>query len=355
MARDNFSEDTKRKLAARAGNVCSMPGCGLGTSGPSDESSSATANTGTAAHICSASSGRGARRYNQNQTSEQRSSIENGIWCCATHGKLIDCDEIKYTVDQLVVWKRIAEKKAEIRQFFQGVELDGNSHLFSIGLAPDELIIKRGGDYREVIAESVTNCCIREIWGGSIYYALRDFLMECVRNVFEHTAADKVSILFKKSSVEILYASEPFDWEVLAKPGEGRGGGEAYRALMEALRINTISTRYDSEGCNTLYIPFAKNSSELARHNPCVIDLPRFDLWMTLMKENLGDEKLLKCNRLYIVAPKHATYSDVPWAEEVVKMQRQLGKKVTVFLPDASEKVASYFENHLDDVEVVAF
>ncbi|MFK0093944.1 hypothetical protein [Pseudomonas sp. NPDC090592] len=355
MARDDFSEDTKRRLAARAGNVCSMPGCGLATSGPSEESSSASANTGTAAHICSASSGRGARRYDPEQTSEQRSSIENGIWCCATHGRLIDCDEVKYTVEQLKIWKRIAEKKAEIRQFFQGVELDGSSQLFAIGMAPSTLRLERGAEYRELIADAISDCCVKAIWGKPTYDALKDFLIECVRNVFDHTVSTEVDVAFGKGSVKILYSSEPFDWEVLATPGAGRGGGEAYRALLDVLRVNAISACHDDRGINTIYIPFANNSSELAEYNPCVIDLPRFELWMKLMEDDLGDENLLKCNRLYVVAPKHVTYSDVPWAQEIIKMKRKLGKKITIFLPDASAKVASYFEEHLDEVEVVAF
>ena len=43
-------------------------------------------------------------------TSEERKSIENCIWMCQTHSKLIDTDTEKYTVELLKQWKKDAEE-----------------------------------------------------------------------------------------------------------------------------------------------------------------------------------------------------------------------------------------------------
>lgn len=40
----------------------------------------------------------------------KRSSIDNGIWMCRTHAKLIDSDEATYTVEQLHQWEE-AERR----------------------------------------------------------------------------------------------------------------------------------------------------------------------------------------------------------------------------------------------------
>ncbi|MCP3994841.1 MAG: hypothetical protein GY722_07230, partial [bacterium] len=98
--RDDFSARTKRDLAARAGYACSFPGCAQPTSGPSAESESASVNVGEACHIAAAASGPGARRYDPSMSRAERSSIDNGIWMCRTHAKLIDSDEATYTVEQ---------------------------------------------------------------------------------------------------------------------------------------------------------------------------------------------------------------------------------------------------------------
>ena len=92
--RDEFSEDTKRKVALRANHHCSFRGCPQPTSGPSDELPEAVNMIGKAAHIHAAASGPGARRYLASMTREQRTHITNAIWLCATHADLIDRDEV---------------------------------------------------------------------------------------------------------------------------------------------------------------------------------------------------------------------------------------------------------------------
>jgi len=113
--RDDFSAKTKEILAKRAGYCCSFPNCDQRTIGPSDEQPSGTSSIGMACHISAASSGPGARRYDANLTSEERKAIDNGIWMCANHGKLIDTDETTYTIEQLKAWKVDAERLAKSR------------------------------------------------------------------------------------------------------------------------------------------------------------------------------------------------------------------------------------------------
>jgi len=107
--RDEFSEDVKRKLAGRAGNLCSNPGCKQPTSGPS-ETAKVITNVGEAAHITAASEG--GARYNPSLTPEQRSAIENGIWLCGKCSKAVDDDANTYTEQVLQDWKMMAEESA---------------------------------------------------------------------------------------------------------------------------------------------------------------------------------------------------------------------------------------------------
>jgi hypothetical protein len=106
-ARDDFSSQTKQFAALRAGYMCSFTGCSQLTTGPSDESPSAVAGIGEAAHICAASSG--GRRYDPSMSSKERSHINNAIWLCATHARLIDRDEVTYTAEALQKMKRAHE------------------------------------------------------------------------------------------------------------------------------------------------------------------------------------------------------------------------------------------------------
>ncbi len=99
--RDDFSPQTKRTVASRAGYRCSSPDCRRATVGPSHESPTSIASVGVAAHISAAASGPGARRHDPSMSSESRSDISNAIWLCANHATLIDRDDILYTREKL--------------------------------------------------------------------------------------------------------------------------------------------------------------------------------------------------------------------------------------------------------------
>jgi hypothetical protein len=109
LLRDDFKEDIKRKLAGRAGYICSNPDCLQPTSGPSDSDKEVT-NIGVASHLTAAS--QGGPRYDSSYTPDQRSSIDNGIWLCQKCAKMIDDDPTTFTVEKLNAWKIHSEESA---------------------------------------------------------------------------------------------------------------------------------------------------------------------------------------------------------------------------------------------------
>ena len=107
--RDEFDDKTKEILARRVGFRCSNPNCRKLTSGPQADPAKAV-NIGVAAHITAAS--QGGPRYDARLPSEERKSIDNGIWLCQNCAKLVDNDEQRYTTDLLIEWKRLSEQAA---------------------------------------------------------------------------------------------------------------------------------------------------------------------------------------------------------------------------------------------------
>lgn len=105
--REEFSQKTKDTLAKRVGYKCSFPGCNRNTIGKSNKSNNSVINLGEAAHIYAASIN--GPRYNDRMSKEERTSIENGIWMCRQHAKIIDADYINYSPSTLLQWKENAE------------------------------------------------------------------------------------------------------------------------------------------------------------------------------------------------------------------------------------------------------
>lgn len=112
VAREDFGAPVKRAIADRAGHRCSNPTCGAPTSGPQVAPDKAL-NVGVAAHITAASGG--GPRYDESMSSEDRCSANNAVWLCQTCAKLVDNDERRFTVEQLIDWKRQAEAAALAR------------------------------------------------------------------------------------------------------------------------------------------------------------------------------------------------------------------------------------------------
>lgn len=119
-ARDEFPKSVVTYLANEVGNCCSL--CAWPTSGPSTEPRK-NSNAGTAAHITAAS--KLGPRFDENLSPEQRRSHENGIWCCRTHGKLVDDDISTYNVAFLRVAKARAIERARRSQMSGDPDPDG--------------------------------------------------------------------------------------------------------------------------------------------------------------------------------------------------------------------------------------
>lgn len=130
--RDDFSAQTKRFVALRAGYRCSFTDCPQLTVGPSDDSPTSYTSIGEAAHISGASTG--GPRYLSTMSPEERSSIDNAIWLCAKHARVIDRDTHTFTVEKLRAMKRVHE--AAITHEIIGTPLR-TRHFELIAIGPD--------------------------------------------------------------------------------------------------------------------------------------------------------------------------------------------------------------------------
>lgn len=142
--RDDFTAKIKTALAHRAGYVCSFPGCGRHTSGPSDESESAYSSIGIAAHISAAAPG--GPRYDSEMSGDERKHISNAIWLCSNHSIQIDRDYVQYTKEILIDMKRAHEKRMNGH-----ASIANNNDLIAIGpdiVATGELIAVANNEWK---------------------------------------------------------------------------------------------------------------------------------------------------------------------------------------------------------------
>lgn len=91
-----------------------------------------TINGGTACHIFSAA--KNGPRGRGGLSDEQLESVNNGLWCCAYHGRVIDANQgASFPAEQLHMWKRLAEGRVRRAMAVQFAEL-GWIHKFSLSV-----------------------------------------------------------------------------------------------------------------------------------------------------------------------------------------------------------------------------
>lgn len=111
-ARANFSTRSRTILAQRAAYRCSNPNCGALTIGPGDKGDD-VAISGTGAHIYAAAIG--GPRGTGGLPPAERSALTNGIWLCATCGRLVDTNEGNaYPAPLLRSWKDWHETRTRL-------------------------------------------------------------------------------------------------------------------------------------------------------------------------------------------------------------------------------------------------
>lgn len=103
-----FPRGTVDTLARRAALRCSNPDCDCLTTGPNSQADKVTV-IGEAAHIFGARET--SARFRPEMSDQERRSISNGIWLCATCHTLVDKDPSAFPHDLLLAWRKEHEEK----------------------------------------------------------------------------------------------------------------------------------------------------------------------------------------------------------------------------------------------------
>jgi hypothetical protein len=300
MARDpnDFSPQTRRLLAERAGHRCSAPSCRAATSGPSATRRSEKSDAGEAAHISGAR--KGTARFDETLTSTERSAYENGVWLCRTHAKIIDDDADRFPNDLLVQWRDNAERMAADEL---GVQLSAQpqdrvliAHCRALPLSTE--LIRHGVD------DFLTDVGVKRAWRPHDV-AVHRLLFELSVNCYKHGGATQLTIASSAGAVFLRHDGDNFGIDDLK--AHGRGG---HRALIdfEQHRAGALTVRHRRDGPENEWA-IADEIARDASGVPCSMVLRETrDDQPARISERLAE--LAGCDEIHLYPGQLWSYSD---------------------------------------------
>ena len=338
MAREaDFPLKVIEALAKRADNRCSFPQCQNQTIGPSAESPISVSNTGDAAHIVAASQGPGARRANNGLLSnEELRSIRNGVWMCAYHARVVDRDEVTYTIPMLENWRAIAEHKASLRHRL-GRDIDfGLRELSGILLAEHRIRLDTLGSENQEIGEAILHCGVHEIWGDRLAKAVRDLSIEMVRNAFQHGKAARISISIEPKRIVLTDDGQAFRYDDILLQKRRSGGAAAMQRIIGQFSNSVLVSQTHNGRGNETIVALIHSLSDIPAVTECSYSPTRHELYG--LRRPIPS--LPQCDKIYILLPKYASYSDGISLVHILKLSERDLKQYIIVGHDLSEGLA---------------
>lgn len=301
-----------------------------------------------ACHIHAASDGPSARRISPGTI--DLTAIDNGIWMCFRHGKLIDTDETTYTVGQLRSWKQVAEFRADYRQRSSREPTPKEFLRAAVALPMAEVRLAGDGNHEAALKDLLDDSGAMLIWGRSTALTIRDFAVEITRNAFEHGKATNALVKLKTTGLEITDDGCSFDIFSLAAHPTRRGGAEALGHVLDGAATGLILTSRREGQQNINVLTLASRFDRAFANSPCVSHIDPADVRVHAAK---GEpfEAIPGCAKTYLIVESRS-YSDLRFYADATRQPHDDGA-IAFILFDCSPGVAKALRRLVPDHEVI--
>ncbi|MGO2485441.1 MAG: hypothetical protein ACTH73_13180 [Glutamicibacter ardleyensis] len=262
----------------------------------------------------------------------ERAAESNGIWLCRTHGKLIDSDESRFTVDKLHEYK---EKHLQAIQRKQARALQNLLNEYSNTTYEWKNPTKASLNLETVI-QAFEDTGVAAIWNDQTEVHLAAALLtELAWNASTHANAEKVTFFTTDEEVGIRYieGQTSFGLENLDSIStNGSGGWQQLKSWQRIYNINHFLNSYQTGAIRTWSIATLKKS--LSTSLPCVAwangDLLRDNESFDGEIQSMIDE----CSVVLVFLDRPATMSvDIKEAIELADRILKGGKQALISSP----------------------
>lgn len=318
------------------------------TTGPSSESRLGVSRIGMACHIYAAADGPAARRVDQTRSMAELKAIENGVWMCYTHGKLIDTDECTYSPELLKDWRDLAERRAHLRLEFSGaVDL---SRVASLPLARAKMDLLEP-DTGHRIEGFLRASAMAQSWGNDEALGTRDLLIELARNALTHGRATGIRLEATVDSIHLSDDGQVFPLKELLRSAGKRGGAAALEAI-STMHDQLVVFHRATENGNLVTITRIEMSPESPALSPCSFTLTGG--WPNATSAIEFVESHGECETVFLFPTLGIlSYSDLFKLSDEIKQRGMSGRDIVLAMQAHSVGILNFVEREMPNVRLI--
>jgi hypothetical protein len=256
---------------------------------------------------------------------------------CYTHGKLIDTDETRFTIPQLEKWREIAELRARV----EVERVEGRARcLFDLDLASSDFCVRTRGTENRIIGEALQDAGVGEIWGVEEMHAVRDCVVEIVRNALTHGRATAVNVSIEGRRIRMTDDGSPFDPRTLYARGSESGGVLAVNHLLDTYRDNIVLSSAKLGNRNQVIISLARSAEDVRNATLCHLEFG----WNDLTEDARPMFVESGCHVVYVILPPFISPSDAISVSRRLHWLREDGRPIIFIAENTSSVVRDRME-----------
>ena len=243
-------------------------------------------------------------------------------------------------------WREMAYFRAQWRQEFGADKPLPQKRLVEIGFANETLTFTSLGNETKAIGCALLDSCVPVVWGDELSHAVRDVLVEIVRNTFTHGGASSCKIIIHRRSISVTDNGADFNWLDLPSSLNARGGASAVKTRFAQFGDKLLlgAKRHNDENQTT--IALALSIEDMAIVSPCSVELEEKEwdeirrkrqipsLWFSAETE--------MCRILYVVLPEFLPHSDAILLSEILQNQSGQKRQIVFVAKNTSSGVKEY-------------
>jgi hypothetical protein len=279
---------------------------------------------------------------------DHRKSIDNGIWLCSKHHRIIDADEDRFTVELLRHWKLVAERRAQLRHELGSSDAVDPGALASVGLACCSAGLACLDNENQIIGDTLVQSCVAAVWGPQATRAVRDLSIELCRNAFVHGLASRFEIDITPTSVVLRDDGGQFDPTTLLRSAARSGGVGAVRALFSVRSFPIVISYERAAGLNLTTTTLVRSSDLVREFTRCSVTLTHNDI----AKRELSFHAIDSCGLVYVVFGEYCSLSDIYLAVPHVRRLME-DHEIVIILPDASDAARRILSGEVPEAVVL--